>query len=128
MTTAVAESPVIRILGERKETTPMPVALGVSGQPIGPASTLGWDTAFAIKIRDVNAEMTKPGICPAGFEENVTGLCSAKGSFGPWKITVGDDGGDQGILRMTLPVTSGSLQFGGVAYAISNASALRDVE
>lgn len=93
-----------------------------------PANTFGWDTVFALRIADVNAELRKPGVSPAGFEASLPNVCTVAGTFGAWQIAVGDAGGDGTLLRMQAAVRSGKLSFKGTDYDIANSTVLFDVE
>jgi hypothetical protein len=76
--------------------------------PVGDeASTYGWDTAFAIRVADVNAAIEKAGTSPTSFAyEEPDHSCSIKGEFGPWRI---GPGGDGKLIHLHIPIPSGEL-------------------
>src|SRR6185312_6635830 len=86
-------------------------ALAPRAASVQPAYTFGWDTAFAIRITDVNRELRKPGVCPPAFDATLPNVCRCQGTFGPWQVAVGDDGGDGTVLRLSAPIRSGRLVF-----------------
>lgn len=90
----------------------------------GIIDTLGWDTVFAIRVTDVNAELRKPGVSPSAFSATVPQVCTAQGTFGPWQIAVGDNGGDGTLLRLTIPVPAATLNFQNQDYDASGGTAL----
>jgi hypothetical protein len=91
------------------------------------AWTHGWDTVFAIRIADANARFAQPGVCPAEFSlagKNWT----AEGTFGPWRIATGGDGGSGTIVLLSLPVTGGTLTYAGTNYALAPSRFLISVQ
>lgn len=64
--------------------------------------TFGWDTVFAIPIKDVNKAVVDHKSSPKGFryEDKDSGV-TCSGSFGDWQICKGGDGED---IHMCLPV------------------------
>jgi len=82
------------------------MATASSGQV---ASTFGWDTVFAIRLRDVNAAILQasPAPYPAGFthtyRSNTVGTVPFRGNFGPWQM---HGGGSGDIVRFAVPLTS----------------------
>lgn len=90
----------------------------------GPADTFGWDTVFAIKATDANTAMAKPGVSPASFTQNENATWFGTGNFGAWQIALG--GGAEN-LHMSIPVTSGSMTYQGIAYPMTNAVAMIEV-
>jgi hypothetical protein len=81
-------------------------AVASSGQV---ASTFGWDTVFAIRIRDVNAAIrnASPAPYPAGFahpyQSSTLGAVPFRGNFGPWQMC---SGGSGDIVRFAVPLTA----------------------
>src|SRR5512138_230870 len=127
METGMDFQPHIRIWGG----TP-PFLLGRAALPrvsaAPPAYTFGWDTVFAIRISDVNPQMRQSGACPEAFQAEIPNLCAAEGRFAPWRIVVGEDGGDQEILRLAIPVVAGTLVFQNTTYDLAGSEALVDVQ
>jgi hypothetical protein len=79
------------------------------------AGTNGWDTVFAIRASQLNAEFAKPGVSPAGFTHTaITGLgpTTFAGTFGAWQIVAGGSGSQ---LRIDAPFTGGTLTADGVS-------------
>ncbi len=96
------------------------------GAPADPAHTFGWDTVFAVRISDVNAELAAPGVCPSRFAQAVDGVCDASGSFGPWRIATGPGCEAATLLKLRVPLSSGTLTFDGRRYEL--AGSIADVE
>ncbi|WP_275099546.1 TULIP family P47-like protein [Sedimenticola hydrogenitrophicus] len=73
------------------------------------ASTFGWDTVFAIRIRDVNTAIrnASPAPYPAVFahpyQSSTLGAVPFRGSFGPWQMC---SGGSGDIVRFRVPLTT----------------------
>ena len=82
------------------------------------ANTFGWDTVFAIRAADMNTALQQPGAYPASFAQTETGSWSGQGQFGPWQVTLGGGGGD---LNMSVPITSGTMTYGGASYVLDGA-------
>lgn len=80
LTTTTAPSPP-------PQSTPTPA-------PSGEVSTFGWDTAFAVRIENVNAAIAARKMSPTSFTyvdpQDPETHCS--GSFGDWQIVRGGDG------------------------------------
>ena len=77
------------------------------------AGTNGWDTVFAIRAAQLNAEFAKPGASPASFTHTApisTGSATFAGTFGAWKIVAGGSGSQ---LRIDVPFTAATLTFAG---------------
>jgi hypothetical protein len=79
----------------------------------------GWDTAFAIRIEDVNADIARLNAYPRAFEGSLDGF-SVRGEFGPWRVV---PGGSAEIVQFALPLTrtvlSGALVTGEDATELS---------
>lgn len=81
------------------------------GQAAAHALTYGWDTAYAIRLPDVNAAIRRAGCSPKAFEQRAPdGSCSATGTFGDWQVCRGGDGV---LIHMGIPLRSGTLSFKG---------------
>jgi hypothetical protein len=76
--------------------------------PADIASTYGWDTVFALHIRDVNRAIANAGSSPKSFtaDDDVDNV-HVKGTFGDWQLTTGGDGD---LVRFAIPITSMTLQ------------------
>jgi hypothetical protein len=71
------------------------------------ADTYGWDTAFAIRVDDVNAAIIRKGASPKSFsaaaKDPHTGIeVDVTGTFSDWQITMGGSGK---LIHMSTPVT-----------------------
>ena len=66
------------------------------------ASTFGWDTVSAIRIRDVNRVLaaTQPPPFPQEFSIQRTPTLSFQGKLGTWQMT---SGGSQDMVRFKIP-------------------------
>ena len=87
-----------------------------AGPGSGEISTFGWDTAFAVRIENVNAAIRGRHVSPAGFayQDPADPQTRCSGTFGDWQLVRGGDGGAVNVL---LPLTGISGQFkGGTAY------------
>jgi Clostridium P-47 protein len=81
------------------------------------AGTNGWDTVFAIRASQLNAEFAKPGASPANFTQTAnTGLgpSTFAGDFGAWQIVPGGSGSK---LRIDAPISGGTLTANGVSLS-----------
>lgn len=73
------------------------------------ASTFGWDTVFAIRVRDANAAIrnASPPPYPVSFSQtyysNTLGTTPFRGSFGTWQICAGGSGE---LVRFAVPLTN----------------------
>ncbi|WUR15893.1 TULIP family P47-like protein [[Empedobacter] haloabium] len=72
------------------------------------ADTYGWDTAFAIRVDDVNATIQRKGTSPKDFSTSTqdpnTGIAVAvTGTFSDWHITLGGSGK---LIHMATPVVA----------------------
>jgi len=72
--------------------------------PSGEISTFGWDTAFAVRIANVNAAIAARKMSPTGFSYTspTDPKVTCQGSFGDWQLVRGGDGG---AVNVMLPVT-----------------------
>jgi hypothetical protein len=71
------------------------------------ADTYGWDTAFAIRVDDVNAAIKRKGTSPKLFAAKTTDPhtkigVNVSGAFSDWQITLGGSGK---LIHMATPVT-----------------------
>jgi hypothetical protein len=75
-----------------------------SPAPSGEISTFGWDTAFAVRIANVNAAIAARKMSPPGFTyvDPSDAKVTCAGSFGDWQLTRGGDGD---AVNVMLPVT-----------------------
>ena len=71
--------------------------------PQGEISTFGWDTAFAVRIANVNQAIVAKGVSPTVFDytDPSDGQEYCKGEFEPWVVVRGGDGGG---VNIKLPV------------------------
>jgi hypothetical protein len=90
--------------------------------------TLGWDTVFAVPVPEVNAQFAASKAYPQTFAYTLSGAlvtATINGAFGPWSIT---NGGSGAIVRMLLPITSGSMAVtGGPTIDLSNGAVTIEV-
>ncbi|WP_299410393.1 TULIP family P47-like protein [uncultured Roseobacter sp.] len=79
-------------------------------QSIKEADTYDWDTVFAVKFKDVNKAIAKPGNTPTEYDQSESTTDSnIKGTFGAWSLT----GGGDTLLHMNVALTSGTLTYRG---------------
>lgn len=116
------QAPMLRVMPARA------AAAAPAPAPAPPVQTFGWDSVFAVRIADVNAQLRKPGASPATFDAALPGVATCRGGFGPWQVLVGEDGGDGTILRMQAPVTQGTLTFQGTDHDMAGGTVVFDVE
>lgn len=84
--------------------------LAAQAQSVQEADTYDWDTVFAVKFKDVNAAIAKPGNTPKSYDQSEsTTESNIKGDFGAWSLT----GGGDTLLHMNVTLKSGSLTFKG---------------
>jgi len=85
------------------------------------ATTLGWDTTFAIRLPDVNKALAKSGTYPKDFDLVIDpdDNYSVKGTFGLWQIARGGDGG---IVFMSTPIVDGQTTNGSKSYSMKGAT------
>lgn len=96
-----------------------------AGTREGEISTFGWDTAFAVRIENVNAAIVRRKVSPPGFRytapDDARTWCA--GRFGDWQLVRGGDGDGVNVL---LPLSDITGQFAGstgyVPYSCANAS------
>lgn len=113
-------------LAQGKPMVSRAVAFKTAVNNAAEASTYGWDTAFVIRLKDVNEAISKYAVSPAGFEYTPTDRsCSVKASFGTWQLCQGGDGGE---VHFNIPVPSGSLVWQGNTYPIVQATATIEVK
>jgi hypothetical protein len=91
---------------------PPATAPGAAPAPVdaGEFSTFGWDTAFAVRIENVNAVIRARKAGPAGFDyqDPADPQTRCSGTFGPWQLVRGGDGGSVNVL---VPMTGITGQF-----------------
>lgn len=111
-----------------------PEAIGgrLAGEPFGLAQgvasanaySYGWDTAFAIRLPDVNRAIAKAKSSPSHFNQQAPdGSCSVDGRFSDWEVC----GGDSTLLHFRVPISAACFVADGVAYAIDGADAIIEV-
>lgn len=101
-------------------------AVLAAAQPAAQAFTYGWDTAFAIRLPDVNAAIVKAGSSPKSFaEEAPDKSCTISGAFGPWQVCRGGDGV---LIHFAIPITSGSMTFKGQSIPVAGATVTIEVQ
>lgn len=83
------------------------------------ATTLGWDTVFAIRLSDVNAALVRSGQYPRTFEKDLGSGWSINGQFGAWQMSRGGSGS---IVFMQIPITAGTMAYSGDTYALQGAT------
>jgi hypothetical protein len=86
------------------------------------ATTLGWDTAFAIRLTDVNAVLRSSGNYPRAFAiviDSGQNWTLKDGRFGTWQLARGGSGG---IMFVSTPIDDGSMTFGGQSYSLKGAT------
>lgn len=82
-------------------------------------TTLGWDTTFAIRLKDVNAVLAKSGAYPRDFSGVIDPEQNWEikdGKFGTWQMARGGSGG---IVFLSMPVTAGTMTFGANSYPLA---------
>lgn len=94
------------------------------------ADTYGWDTAFAIRVDDVNAAIVSAKSSPASFQAQGTDEMSgtrftADGTFGDWQITLGGSGT---LIHMLTPIPRMTVTAGTKQYVFSGGEAVIEVE
>ena len=98
-----------------------------AGTGEGEISTFGWDTAFAVRIENVNTTISTRKVSPASFRQvspdDAETWCA--GRFGDWQLVRGGDGDDVNVL---LPISDITGQYadpsshGHVPYSCATAS------
>ncbi|MGJ3262186.1 MAG: TULIP family P47-like protein [Salinarimonas sp.] len=73
--------------------------------PQGEISTFGWDTAFAVRIANVNAAIVARKASPTGFSYTDASdpKVTCEGTFGDWRLVRGGDGSG---VNVELPVSA----------------------
>lgn len=106
--------------------TAAPLALAASLPTVeAPALTYGWDTAFAIRLPDVNSAIVKAGSSPKNFSQVAPDQsCSAQGNFGPWQLCRGGDGV---LVHFAIPLTAGSMSYHGQTFDLAGSSVTIEV-
>src|SRR5215831_17529422 len=98
------------ILGDLMEQV---LSKKLTGADQDPAYTFGWDTVFAIRVTDVNAELGKPGVCPASFQISIPSFFDTEGAFANWRIATGAAGSSGTQINMQAGIPSGTLTYNG---------------
>lgn len=93
------------------------------------ADTYGWDTAFGIRVDDVNAAIKRAKSSPTAFqavgEDALSGTkFTVSGSFGDWRITLGGSGK---LIHMATPVTTMDVKGGSAAFTFSEGAFVIEV-
>ena len=104
-------SPLFR---RRDELSPQ--ELGLEG------TTLGWDTAFAIRLPDVNSALKNSGNYPkdfAGVIDQEEKWELKDGKFGTWQLARGGSGG---IVFVSIPIDDGLMTYGEKSYPLKGAT------
>lgn len=65
------------------------------------ASTYGWDTVFAVRVSDANAQIRRAKSSPSNFECSPEAGTTVRGTFGDWQIGLG---GDDKLIHLYLPL------------------------
>lgn len=80
----------------------------------GDISTFGWDTAFAVRIENVNQAISNRKVSPPGFSYTDPGDPNiyCKGSFSDWMVVRGGDGGG---VNLQLPILNVAGQMKGTS-------------
>jgi hypothetical protein len=66
--------------------------------------TFGWDTIFAIPIKDANQAIVNKKSSPSDFKfENTADKIYCQGDFGDWQICMGGSGS---LVRLKLPISN----------------------
>lgn len=73
----------------------------------GEISTFGWDTAFAVRIENVNAAIASRKASPASFSytSSTDSQVVCHGQFGDWQLVRGGDGDGVNVLLPVREVT-----------------------
>ncbi|OPX90106.1 MAG: Macrolide export ATP-binding/permease protein MacB [Pelotomaculum sp. PtaB.Bin104] len=82
------------------------------------ADTNGWDTVFAIRIKDVNSAIRLQKSSPTDFSQHYVDPetdddITITGVFGDWQLTTGGDGKN---LHMSVPIKTGTMTRNGKPY------------
>ncbi|WBO21381.1 TULIP family P47-like protein [Sphingomonas abietis] len=82
-------------------------AIRAADPPQGEISTFGWDTAFAVRIENVNAAIRARKASPASFHyaDPVDPKLVCQGQFGDWQLVRGGDGDGVNVLLPLQNVT-----------------------
>ncbi len=92
---------------------------------ITPATTLGWDTVFAIKATDANHALASKKSYPTAFQQTMSDSWNISGNFGAWQIAPGGDGQN---LHMSVPVQTGTMVFAGKSYKMDGVIAIIEIK
>lgn len=92
--------------------------LAANATAVIPADTNGWDTVFAIRIKDVNSAIRLQKSSPADFSQHYVDPetdddITITGVFGDWQLTTGGDGKN---LHMSVPIKTGTMTRNGKPY------------
>ncbi len=98
---------------------------GLAGTGEGEISTFGWDTAFAVRIENVNAAIKNRRASPHGFSYTDPGDANVhcSGAFGDWAVVRGGDGGGVNV-RLPIQNVRGQMKAssGYTAYSCAGAA------
>ena len=85
-----------------------------AGSPLPPFDTNGYDTVYTQRVSDVNRQIVRQKVSPTAFSASdstvLVGKYNVVGTFSDWQITLGGAGP---ILRMAVPVPTGTLTIEG---------------
>lgn len=84
-------------------------------------TTLGWDTTYVLRVKDVNAVLAKATDVPNVFNQIVdpNENYAIQGSFGAWQISLGGSGG---IIFLQAPITQGTMTLGKKNVSMANST------
>ncbi len=91
----------------------------------GEISTFGWDTAFAVRIENVNKAIKSRGVSPKNFKtiDQSDAMVYCQGDFDDWSIVRGGDGGG---VNVKIPILNITGQYkagtGYISYSCKGAS------
>lgn len=104
------------------------MTMAAFGQPLGIASTHGWDTVYGIRFSLANSAIARAHSSPADFDHSETAGGETNrifGTFGDWSIS----GGAGHLLNMNVPIPTFTYEPDGAApITRSNAIAVIEVE
>lgn len=89
------------------------------------ADTFGWDTAFAIRVTDVNSTFAKPGVSPSTWSQVNDPEYRGAGDFSAWRVALGGSGSN---LHMDIPIPTGSMHYQGNDYSMDGSVATIEVK
>lgn len=87
-------------------------------------TTYGWDTAFAIRLRDVNSAIVKARSSPRSFAFAPDSYSHLNGTFGDWQVRRGPTGD---LIHLTVPITGGTLSWLENTWPLAGITAIIEV-